>query len=63
MQYKIIKANNTTTVSDTVNTQIKMGWELYGHPFVIPRKGDNMPHIAQAMIKKDENSEKTLLNS
>jgi len=51
MKYIIVEGFNQQQIVEKVNMQLKVGWELYGHPFVIEQRGE--VEICQAMIKNE----------
>lgn len=49
IEYKMICSSNTPKFNDAVNTKLKEGWELYGHPFA------DVQYNYQCLVKYDYN--------
>lgn len=52
MKYKLLEAENATTLSNLVMRYLDNGWSLYGSPMVTSDAGEFIAHY-QAVIKKD----------
>ena len=51
VQYKLVKAEIFTNLSERVNEAIQEGWEIWGSPGIACDEEDN--HYIQAMVKYD----------
>lgn len=48
IEYKLVTASNTANFDDTINDELKNGYELYGNPYY------NLTYHCQAMVKREK---------